>query len=113
MRVLVFGFGVWGLGFACLHAQSAPPQPHPRHLTRVTISRFAFSPAELTISKGDTVVWANGDQFLHTTTADSGAWSSPEVGYGKLYQFVARQTGRFPYHCAAHPVMRGVIVVKE
>lgn len=78
----------------------------------ITISKFEFAPAELTVSPGDTVEWSNDDVFRHTTTADSGAWSSPELRRGERFAFVPTDTGRFPYHCTAHSVMSGTIVVR-
>jgi plastocyanin len=78
----------------------------------IRISNFAFSPALLTLSRGDTVEWVNQDSFIHTTAADSAAWSSPEIANGDHFLFVAGRAGRFPYHCAAHPVMRGEVVVQ-
>ena len=36
----------------------------------VAIHRFAFEPATLTISRGDTVTWTNRDTAPHTATAD-------------------------------------------
>src|SRR3954464_13585361 len=78
---------------------------------RVTIAQFQFAPAEVDVLVGDSVVWVNTDQLRHTTTSDSSAWSSPELGAGERFGWRAKQAGRFPYHCSAHPVMHGVVVV--
>ena len=78
----------------------------------IRISNFAFAPAVLTVSHGDTVEWVNQDSFIHTTAADSAAWSSPEIAKGDRFVFVASHVGRFSYHCTAHPIMRGEIVVQ-
>lgn len=107
--------GLWALGIGlCARSAHTRPGPEPalRSSTRtVRIAEFRFSPAELTVSPGDTVEWSNGDQFFHTTRADSGAWSSPELRQGERFRMIADRVGRFPYHCAAHPVMRGIVVV--
>ena len=108
------------LGFAlsaCLAARNrnAPmaESREPRAQSRtIRISNFAFTPTVLTVSRGDTVAWVNQDTFIHTTAADSAAWSSPEIAKGDRFIFIASQAGRFSYHCAAHPVMRGEIVVQ-
>jgi len=89
-----------------LRAESREPKA-------IRISGFQFAPAELTVSPGDTVAWINDDTFVHTTAADSGAWTSPELGRGQRFVFAAANAGRFPYHCAAHPVMRATLVVRE
>ena len=112
-RLSAFGF----LLSACFtsrvpNAEGSTPRAERRAPTAVTISGFVFSPAELTVSRGDTVTWTNDDTFLHTTAADSGAWASAELGRGQRFVFVAARAGRFPYHCAAHPVMRATLVVR-
>ena len=90
---------------ACALAMSQQARPS------IEIAGFAFSPAERSVSLGDSVAWVNRDDFVHTTSADSGAWSSPELRRGDGFVFVARQPGRFTYHCQAHPSMKGVLVV--
>ena len=85
--------------------------PASRQPRAVSISQFRFTPAELTVTVGDSVVWTNEDALPHTTSADSGAWSSPEMPRGGRFSHVAARAGRFSYHCAAHPVMRGTLVV--
>lgn len=109
------GLWLWGAGYGLCTAYAAPPKPRgPSPTTAsVSIAGFTFGPAEVTVSVGDTVAWVNGDPLPHTTTADSGAWSSPEMARGQRFTFVPKQAGRFPYHCAAHPVMRAVIVVRD
>ena len=79
----------------------------------VDIRGFAFVHAETAAAVNDSVVWTNRDALPHTATADSGAWSSPELAGSARFVFVAKRAGRFSYHCAAHPVMRGVLVVRE
>jgi plastocyanin len=78
----------------------------------VRIAKFAFDPAELAVSVGDTIVWENGDILHHAVAADSAQWGSRELPLGARFQIVASDTGRFPYHCSAHPTMHGVLVVK-
>jgi len=93
-------------------AEGRVPNAERKAPRAVSISGFTFSPAELTVSPGDTVTWTNDDAFLHTTAADSGAWASAELGRGQRFVLVAARAGRFPYHCAAHPVMRATLVVR-
>lgn len=109
MRLLALGFGLSAL--ACLSA--GVRKAESREPKAISISGFKFQPAELTVAVGDSVVWRNDDQLQHTTTADSGAWSSPEMKGSERFTFVAGRAGRFPYHCAAHPVMRAVLIVRE
>jgi plastocyanin len=98
------------LAGACLAV--ARPQGVPRRAVELEIRDFQFVARDTMVAVGDTVVWINRDAFLHTITADSGAWSSPEVRQGERFTFVALRAGRFPYHCAAHPVMRATLAVR-
>jgi len=79
----------------------------------VAIQDFDFAPRDVSLTVGDTVVWVNRDSFVHTSTADSTAWSSPDLSPGDRFELVVRTPGRFAYHCAAHPVMHGTLSVKE
>lgn len=102
------------LGVLALVACAAAVRgPGASRVVGVEIRGFAFVPAGTAAAVNDSVVWTNRDALPHTATADSGAWSSPELSAGSRFVFVARRAGRFSYHCAAHPVMRGVLVVRE
>lgn len=81
--------------------------------TVLRISAFKFAPSAITVSAGDSVVWINDDAFVHTSTADSGAWSSPELAKGGRYALAAPSPGRYTYHCAAHPGMTAVLEVRH
>jgi plastocyanin len=88
--------------------------PQTTHV--VEASDYVFTPAELTIAKGDTVkwVWVNG---MHTTTSDttSGAtvWNAPLDQSHPSFSYVFNQTGVFPYYCIYHVSfgMKGSITV--
>ena len=86
--------GLWLAALACMSArgfQATGPRPQA-----IAIANFSFSPSELIVSLGDTVVWTNDDAFPHTASADSGAWSSPELRRGERFRFVATRSGGFP-----------------
>jgi len=89
---------------ACSRAE---PRAHP-----VKIQNFVFVPAELTIARGDTVVWSNTDFVPHSTTASNSAWGSKAIEANGSWRFVARDAGRYDYYCVFHPNMKGTIVVR-
>ncbi|HEU4995695.1 MAG TPA: hypothetical protein VFT29_12800 [Gemmatimonadaceae bacterium] len=64
------------------------------------------------VTVGDTVRWLNQDPLRHTTTSDTSVWSSSELSRGEQFAFVAGKPGRYGYHCSAHPVMRGTLLVR-
>jgi len=104
-------FATAGL-LACAAHRPVQRRTTPR-VDHVSIRGFAFTPAIIEVVVGDTVVWTNADQFAHTTSADSSAWSSPVLRSGERFTWIASSSGRFDYHCAAHPAMRGTLVVRR
>lgn len=78
----------------------------------VTLSDLAFQPAELTVSRGDTIVWNNTDFLPHTATARDGSWDSKMIAAGGSWRMVADKSGRQTYYCSFHPMMVGTIVVR-
>jgi plastocyanin len=89
-------------------AASAPaPVTHT-----ITMEGVAFKPDDLTLTVGDSIVWVNKDAFAHTATAQGGSIDSKEVAAGASWTFQAVKPGEFPYVCAYHPTMKGVLRVK-
>jgi plastocyanin len=88
-------------------AGAAKPATHT-----VTIENTAFSPAELDIKAGDTIVWINKDPYPHSATSETGGFDSRPIAPGKSRKFIARKTGDFPYTCSIHPSMKATLHVK-
>ena len=86
---------------------SAAPAVHT-----VTIDGFEFHPAEITVSKGDVVVWVNNDPVPHTATAPRTAFDSGPIAAGGSFRFTTKGTGRFDYVCSLHPTMKGALIVR-
>jgi plastocyanin len=84
----------------------------PGRTHAVAIEGFLFSPAELAVSAGDTVVWVNRDLVPHTATARGRGWDSGEVGAGDTARVVMREAGEHDYLCALHPTMKGRVTVR-
>ena len=76
------------------------------------IKNFAFSPAQITVNKGDTVVWTNNDTAPHTVTGDNGGPDSPTLQNGATYSYTFNTAGTFPYYCSIHPMMKGIVTVQ-
>src|SRR6476619_7069345 len=79
-----------------------------------------FVPDTLTVSKGTTVTWTNGDSTLHTVTSgspesgNSGTGTEFDSSYlaaGKTFQHQFSIPGTFDYYCTLHPYMKGKVVV--
>src|SRR2546422_4152159 len=71
-----------------------------------------FSPTNLTVKVGKTVVWVNKDTVTHTVTSDgSSLFDSGFMPTGATFQFTFTTAGTYPYYCTVHPFMKGTIVV--
>jgi plastocyanin len=78
----------------------------------VTIENFAFDPADLTVSVGDTVTWSNSDSAAHTATADGGSFDTGTIASRSAKSVTFSTAGTFTYHCRIHASMTGQVVVQ-
>lgn len=92
----------------CNQARSSAPPPVTH---TVTIEGMQFTPANLTVEAGDTIVWVNKDLFPHTVTA-AGAFDSKSIADGQSWQYRATSKGEYPYTCTFHPTMKGTVRVE-
>jgi plastocyanin len=98
------------LALLVVGASSAAAQSAPAPQT-VSIDNFAFTPAEISVSTGTTVSWANKQNARHTTTADNGEWDSGILANDQSFELPFDRAGDFAYHCDIHPDMVGVVHV--
>jgi plastocyanin len=92
-------------------ALAAGPTAQTSATKTVSISGFTYRPATLTVAKGTTVRWANGDRVAHTATRARG-FNTKRIGAGKAASVRFNARGTFRYHCKIHPNMKGKIVVE-
>ena len=75
-------------------------------LHQVEVLDFDFTPANLTISVGDTVEFFWTGQVAHTTTSDAtsgpDSWNSDLLGNGSTYRVVIQTAGVHAYYCEPH-----------
>lgn len=77
----------------------------------VLIKQMKFEPAELTLHKGDTVLWINKDITDHDVTEETKkAWASPKLPVGKSWMKVVKES--VDYYCSIHVVMKGKLIVE-
>jgi plastocyanin len=95
----------------CALAAAAAPAPSKEH--KVSIEGVKYTPKELKIKKGDTVVWTNADDRDHTVTADDDSFKSKKIASGDTYERKFAKAGKYKYHCDYHPRMKAVVVVEE
>ncbi len=96
---------------ACLHPSFAADA------LGVDIKLFQFKPKEVTIAKGTTVTWTNGDAIEHSVTAGkpgkpSEAFDSGLFAKGGSFAHRFDATGSFTYFCKRHPSMQATVKVE-
>ena len=107
--MLLIALGVVGLTLPV----GSPLQPARAGTTHsIQIVDFAFSPATLTVTAGDTVTWTNVDAMAHTATSTSGAFDSGSLDQGDSFSLTLTAPGTYDYLCTPHPSMTGRIVVQ-
>src|ERR671925_613921 len=77
----------------------------------VKITKTGFSPSSVRIDFGDAVKWTNSDTANHQIVADNGSFASPILEPNQSYSFTFKAAGRFPYHDAIRPSLKGVVRV--
>lgn len=100
---------------ACSEDSGTPTKPPPQGSqtrTVVQVRNNFFSPQDVTVSQGDTVVWFNGGSAGHTTTsgtgcAPDGLWDSGFLSGGGSFEVIfdathVSTTGTIPYYCEPH-----------
>ena len=87
------------------------PGPARPQLHVVEIKDMKFQPEEISIKKGDTIMWVNRDMVTHCVTEENTkAWTSSNIAVGNSWKMVV-QSGA-GYFCAIHQVMKGRIIVE-
>ncbi|MGC1728315.1 MAG: cupredoxin family copper-binding protein [Steroidobacteraceae bacterium] len=102
---------VTGALLALSLAASAAASPRTTTHT-VTIEGMQFSPPELTVHRGDRIVWVNKDLFPHTVTAAGKSFDSGSIAAGASWSYVAATSGDYAYGCTFHPTMQGRLTVQ-
>lgn len=87
----------------------ASAQAEPKTYT-VEIKDMKFVPENITVNKGDTIIWINKDIVPHDVTEEkSKAWTSSIIPADGSWKMVATEAA--DYYCSIHVVMKGKIAV--
>jgi plastocyanin len=82
------------------------------------MKNIRFSPPQITVKAGTTVIWTNDDTVGHTVTSGtrgnpSGLFDSGDVPAGGTFSFTFTEPGTYNYYCKIHPGMDGVVIVEK
>jgi plastocyanin len=78
----------------------------------VGVENFNFTPADLTVPAGTTVVWTNHDDVDHTVTASDNSFSSSSIATDGQFSHTFATPGTYSYFCAIHPFMTARVIVQ-
>jgi plastocyanin len=95
-----------------LGSAPAPAVSKPDAAVTVVIEDMKFSPAEIRVKKGESILWVNKDLVPHTVTAKDGSFDSNMIAPGKSWRYSPEKSGMQPYKCIYHPTMIGTVVVR-
>ena len=87
-----------------------PAQPAESTGTVITIANFKFNADRVTVKKGDTVVWKQQDDAIHSIKFSD--QESARLAKGETYSRTFTEAGEYTYHCGIHSSMTGVIIVQ-
>jgi|SRR4030095_14975762 plastocyanin len=79
------------------------------YTAKVTIQNSAFIPSEVTVMVSGSILWVNGDEAVHTVTADDGSFDSGDLQPGATFGVAFNTVGPHPYHCKYHSEMTGIV----
>lgn len=88
-------------------------------VVEVKIQDFKYSPANITVKKGTTVIWTNEDNDGHNVVSNTGTIpggppaEAPLLGQHQQFSFTYDVVGTFDYHCTPHPFMAGTVTVVD
>ena len=103
------------LAVAVLLGATSSPMAAGESLTQshtVQIHNLRFSPSELVVAPGDTVVWVNNDLIPHTITADDRSWDSERLNQNDRWEIVVHEGMHGTYFCLYHPSMTGRLFIR-
>jgi plastocyanin len=78
---------------------------------RIVQKGRAFRPGTVTIMRGESLTFTNGDSFVHQVYVD-GQFDSEEKGPGENINQTFLRSGTFQVRCHIHPTMKMTVHVK-
>lgn len=115
ISVMLFGTGMIALAIAALPTVGAGGQAAlaaAAHTATIQIDNFKFTPPDLTVNAGTTVIWKNADDSPHRIADVGGGYASAALDTDDSYSHTFAAPGVYNYICSLHPYMKGKIVVK-
>lgn len=111
IKKLISFVGVMLIAFGL--ATSANAAGHTKKADHVVeIKGMAFSPKNISIKAGETIMFVNKDSAPHTATAKDGSFNTGRLKKGESAMVKVDKAGNFAFFCEVHPSMKGEVVSK-
>lgn len=81
----------------------------------VSIKKYEFIPKEITIKRGESILWVNNEKRqYHSVWFEEAGDPEPDYFFpDETFKRAFSEVGTFPYRCGPHPKMTGVVHVIE
>lgn len=112
LKLFVISAVLIGLAVSFARARIDAQSTQSTAAQEIEIDNFSFSPPQLTVAIGTTVVWVNNDDVPHTVVGAHQEFRSKALDTGDRFSFTFAKAGTFDYFCSVHPMMMGKIVVQ-
>ena len=96
-----------------MHLSPAAAAANAGPSVKVAITKFEFSPRDITVAPGTTIVWTNRDEAPHTVTSNDKSFASKGLDTDDTYEHTFTAEGDFTYICTVHPFMTAVVHVRK
>lgn len=80
---------------------------------KIIMGAMKYTPEELTVKKGDKVIWVNKDISTHSSTSKDNTFNSGSIRPKKSWTYTATDIGEHFYKCVFHSGMKGKLTVEE
>ena len=94
--------------------RSATPSATPARGPQIGIANFAFSPATVTVYRGEVIRWTNSSAVTtHSVRATDGSWDSGPILPGTSFALDFAVAGTYAYTSSASSGITGTIIVLD
>lgn len=101
------------IGLLVIMLAAAPSLGDAAETSSIEVTRFAFTPKEITVAPGTSVTWTNHDETPHTISATDKTFASKAMDTDDHYAYTFASEGDFSYFCTLHPFMTGIVHVRK
>lgn len=106
------------IGLLAVSTWPGTAAPLPFQITLENVFPY-YQPVSAQVTSGRVIRWKNPTASHHTITHDvctrgrGCMFNSGAIPPNGTYAIPGLPPGRYPYHCELHPIMQGVVIVKD